>query len=208
MGGDMTFDDAVAYLANAPYTGGAGDKFVIFLDVIATQGLGSTLSGGAELALSASVGAPLSEIEGTTALISGGMKGPQLLSSRVFPVIIPAEAGYGSPTEQRFDQPFFAGDVGLGAPMLSIVLSRPWGTAALIKRKFWPDAAAFSAGSNTGVVADFEVTPLEDFYPGLRQFSIRLHDLGAVYAGIGPAPDDPAVAILYTMTLNGELEPG
>lgn len=204
----MTFDEAVAYLQNAPAPGGTGDSYVIDLKIIATQGLGSTLSGGAELKMSTAATSPFREVEGMTALISGSTSGPQLLSSRVFPVIIPPEVGYGSPTEERFDQPFFAGDVGLGTPMLSVVLSRPLGAANLIKRTFLPDSSAFAASSDTGVIADFEVKALEDFYPGLRQFSIRLHDLGTVYAGVGPAMDDPTDAILYTMTLNGVFKPG
>jgi hypothetical protein len=204
----MTFDEAVAYLQNAPAPGGTGDSYVVNLAVIATQGLGSTMSGGAELRLSTARTSRSLAIEDSAALVSGSESGPQLLSSRVFPVIIPPEAGYGPPTEQRFDQPFFAGDVGLGTPRLSVVLSRPLAVATAIKRNFSPESMAFSAASDTGVVADFEVTPLEDFFPGVRQFSIRLHDLGAAYAGIGPAPDDPTVPILYTMTLTGVMKPG
>lgn len=199
----MNFDDAIQYLQNAPFTGGSGDRFAIVLSLIAIQAGGATLSLSAELKIPSPPESP-GEIQTTVALSTLGKKGTAYLSSRILTVVVPPNYDPG----ETFDQPFYAGDLGLGTPAMAVTISRPRAARSPIHLYSVPDFPEFSDESNTGLTAVFEVNPLQDFYHGLHQFSITLHDLGAGYAGAGPAIDGSNASAFYVMNLNGVEIPG
>jgi hypothetical protein len=198
----LTFDDAITFLQSAAMSE-PSYSYAVQLSLAVLQTGGVTSFGSPAMRI------PIPSISKHELLLTRGVLAAAdfgvLLSSRIVDIFVPPESN--DPAE-NFSQPFYAADTGQGTTTMSLTISRPIGAGAFIQRSFVQESPAFSASSNTDLVADFLLSPRADFYPKIHEFAIKLHAVGDFYSGVGPAIDGTTASAVYFFTLRSVSIPG